>query len=558
MATTPLHPPRHEMECRIPSTLYLLSAQRLWEHGVMGQVDVTGAAVSASDLKRQVPRYVDIIDLGDGAATVLGTLADLEVSPGTPSMPVLSGQGLDRERLAPLIQQTQWRHSPEVVRWLRTVERYLYHLSHRQALRGLVPGFWPEGMVAAGRSAPLGLPGLYSKLERYLQQQRPSRHTAEHWLRQLNRAQEKGLKRAELDRSGLLSWLSQRQAQAPARRWTADQLLQALDWSELRVSLLPLLRPAVHALGLKEVFKPPPNLPPVRDGRRAQPGQQRTVYAYDPVLGYRVERVLHPTLWGVDVHWQAVTYEGEPIANQHGAVLLSRQSVARQLAINHAQRRLPKRQLAQRFKAYAWPGGEHYREWLVTLPWIRTSFHDSHFDVRNVLAHVRCDQRVDPAGRNILLIQELQSDWAQAWAQERRVNTAQGLPAEEGGCVPEPPFAREWTSLVLKLMLLHVAWWRLDGLAWLTGEQQLRRFGEGEQWLLGLYDERLPREVNRLLDSSGARVSPMMLRLADARFDQPPASSSASPVESTVRVHGVLLDASTRKAIADTGFAAWG
>jgi hypothetical protein len=545
MATTHPHPERKDMSCAVTGSDCWLSAERLWEHGVMGQVDVTAGAVSARNWAHQVPRYIDILTSADGMETVVGTLQDLQGEGAASSL------APENEYLNRLRALTGWRRQSAVVALLHTVERYLYRLSHRQAVRGLRPTFWPDGQTPAGPDECLAVPGLYSPWVRYLQQHPRARHTAEQWLPHLKQAQKRGLKLEELERSGLPAWLARQQQEVPQQRWTPQELLKAIDLSSVRLSVIPMTQASQNNLQMQ----PPahsPRLTPVRDGHRVQSGQRRTVAAYDRVLGYRVESLQHDTLWGPEQHWQAVTHEGRPIANQHGLSLLSAAEVAHRLASHHAQRCLPKSEEAAKWRRFALPGGEAYREWLVTLPWYRPTHSDNHYDLRNVLAHVRCDQRIDAAGRRILLLQEMQSDWSQQWACEQRERSA--LNASSASSLPsptiaEPPFAREWVSLVLKLVLLHAAWWHLEGIAWLTGEQQATRFGgRGEQWLLTLYDERVPREVNRLLSPHGAKAEPLTLPMSGADAGQ----------GGSVAVHGVTLPAPVRAAILRTGFAAWG
>ena len=461
----------------------------------------------------------------------------------------------DNERLFQFRQSPGWRTQALVVKLLHTVERYLYRLSHRQAVRGLLPDFCPTGLTTVGAPGVLAVPGLHSKLEQHLRRHPAARHTASQWLDHLNRAQTRGLKQEELDRSGLPNWLVDQHQFAPTNRLTPQDLLDAIDWTPIRLSVIPVMQHSASALALERVTTPPAKLPSVRDDKRPQIGQRRTVTAYDRVLGYRIDRIEHDTLWGTESHWQAVTYEGEPIANQRGSLLLSSPEVAHRLAAHHAQRRLPKSEVAEAWRSYAWSGGEDYREWLVTLPWYQPCAAENHFDLRNLLAHVRCDHRKDSAGRRVLLIHELQSDWAQEWSRQRRHNIARSMLRDVGMQVPEPPFAREWTSLVLKLMLLHAAWWNLDGLAWTTGAQQGARFDSGTQWLTTLYDERLPREANKLLATHGIRVTTMIL--PSEAIDEG-AMPPGECLEGDVVVHGVILDAATRAAIASAGFAAWG
>jgi len=99
-----------------------------------------------------------------------------------------------------------------------------------------------------------------------------------------------------------------------------------------------------------------------------------------------------------------------------------------------------------KFGQYTTPGGQTYRELLLTLPqpkinktyneWLNENytgvdskearelykiqidpdtpnFTSSHFDQPNVLAHIRFDERTDSEGRKVLHIAEIQSDWHQ-------------------------------------------------------------------------------------------------------------------------------------------------
>ena len=93
-----------------------------------------------------------------------------------------------------------------------------------------------------------------------------------------------------------------------------------------------------------------------------------------------------------------------------------------------------------KFASYQLPGGENYRELLLTLPRVETEaapikddgtlenfalrpgqptvnrapeFRSSHFDQPNILAHVRFNERTDADGKRVLFIEEIQSDWHQ-------------------------------------------------------------------------------------------------------------------------------------------------
>jgi len=154
-----------------------------------------------------------------------------------------------------------------------------------------------------------------------------------------------------------------------------------------------------------------------------------------------------------------------------------------------------------KFASHQLPGGENYREVLLTLPsaestpvqtkdgkwtldvgqgqtmgvyeteaaaiegakkWGQTGFRGGHFDEPNILAHVRLNDRTDSEGRKILFIEELQSDWGQA--------------LRRGKDVPKMPFAKIWHELALKRILRMATEEGYDAIGWTTGEQQTDRY----------------------------------------------------------------------------------
>ena len=84
-----------------------------------------------------------------------------------------------------------------------------------------------------------------------------------------------------------------------------------------------------------------------------------------------------------------------------------------------------------KFSQYQLPGGENYKEVLLTMPSKRyglsdegiakresNTFRSSHFDEPNILAHVRFNERTDSEGNKVLFLEEIQSDWAQKGKKE--------------------------------------------------------------------------------------------------------------------------------------------
>lgn len=193
-----------------------------------------------------------------------------------------------------------------------------------------------------------------------------------------------------------------------------------------------------------------------------------------------------------------------------------------------------------------------------------------------MLAHVRCDLREGANGEQVLLLQEVQSDWAQ---DARRQIASGDMNLDDG----RPPFLKEWPALAMKLVLLHAAHEGLDAVAWTRGAHQAFRYkGLGATGLKELYDHTLPREVSRMIKPFGGACEllgvyvPTNFRIKQSEngYDVYTAENRLLGTASTLEdarqfvpegahellydVHGVRLPTAVRKAILDVGFPAWG
>jgi hypothetical protein len=180
-------------------------------------------------------------------------------------------------------------------------------------------------------------------------------------------------------------------------------------------------------------------------------------------------------------------------------------------------------------------------------------------------------------GERVLVLQEVQSDWAQ---QARRF-----LQDEDSvKPIPVPPWLKEWPALALKLMLLHAAQQGATALAWTHGKIQVERYKGmgGEAGLLELYDRTLPAEATRILRPYGKKCEslevfqPANFYIEPAEmgyevFDEERCLVGAAATWSDAQallpdgahevlktMHGIKLDEVLRQAILTTGFYAWG
>jgi hypothetical protein len=141
------------------------------------------------------------------------------------------------------------------------------------------------------------------------------------------------------------------------------------------------------------------------------------------------------------------------------------------------------------------------------------NYKSSHFpDQRNILAHLRVNDRVDADGKKMLLIEEVQSDWHQAgrdkgyktkqnlenWYNQNKLendppfadlnseqiktieqNRNAGMGNDDG--VPDAPFKDTWYQLALKRALQHAAENGYERVGLTTGSQQAARFDLSKQ-----------------------------------------------------------------------------
>jgi len=78
-----------------------------------------------------------------------------------------------------------------------------------------------------------------------------------------------------------------------------------------------------------------------------------------------------------------------------------------------------------KFADYQLPGGENYKELLLTLPSLsrkdaidNEQYHSPHYDEPNIISHVRFNERTDADGNKVLFIEEIQSDQGQDYRKQ--------------------------------------------------------------------------------------------------------------------------------------------
>ncbi len=200
-------------------------------------------------------------------------------------------------------------------------------------------------------------------------------------------------------------------------------------------------------------------------------------------------------------------------AKAHGQALVTR--MARRLA-NEGFVGRPKS--ANRYAKYVLPGGKNYIEWLITAPNLPAQYWGPHFDLPNIVAHLRTTERTTPEGDRLLVLEEIQSDWNDA-LREANNDARRHHPADAENIEliawdddtdrpPNNPYRKHWLAAALRMMLLLAANQGVAGIAWLPGKVHAERYPWANADAFNtLYDHIVPEAVKKLAKSWGLQLS---------------------------------------------------
>ncbi len=291
-------------------------------------------------------------------------------------------------------------------------------------------------------------PVFYSELSRKIEAG-PNQAMPDQWRAYINGLTTKGVKPDEIAWSGVNDWL-----QLQTGKVTKASVREYLDANGVKVEEV-VLGEGGDALNIAT------RQANAADNRASQLFEQLD-RAVPPMAG--VNRANLP--W-----WASEAAAGDKEAESKLRAIVPAEAF--DLAIEYGQARNESVEAAQRarearltgsvgkYRQYAVPGGENYRELLLTLPvkrevnpapaindwlkdqpWYRSwesrgrdmqeaqslydqwvereakgfekpAFRSNHWDQPNVVAHIRIDDRTDADGKRVLFINEIQSDWGQ-------------------------------------------------------------------------------------------------------------------------------------------------
>jgi hypothetical protein len=375
---------------------------------------------------------------------------------------------------------------------------------------------------------------LWSPLVRALATCGQSKGSPQQWIGTIRNLRNKGVSGVEIDWSQVIPFLEQHDAPLLhldalttflTDRPPCELVLQRLVTDEY----LPQVR--------YEQLPRPARLPPivVRQGRR----EIQMLHYRDRTFGLCIW--LHVEfdsgLFGRHRYWSfSVPRGGKKLASHpvsrrfassreamaYGRALVER--MARRLATEGF---IGQRKAANQYTRYVLPGGENYSEWLITAPHLCKEYWGEHFEVPNIIAHVRTTDRATPQGARLLVLEEIQSDWNQelrrALQEARRLTDDEGneIIEWEDGIDPPPlnPYLNHWLDAALRMMLLVAVTRGIKVIAWLPGALHAERFPwANADGLETFYDRIVPAAVHKLVGAWGVGLEHAQLRTLSRYF----------------------------------------
>jgi hypothetical protein len=377
---------------------------------------------------------------------------------------------------------------------------------------------------------------LWSPLQRQLTASGQVKGTPQQWAGTIRNLQKKGVSAVEIEWSRIIPALEDR----PSAQLHLDELLSILSTEppcelvlqrHITDEYVPLVR--------YEKQQRPPLLPPyeVRQGRR----YVRLLHYMDRTFGLCIW--LHVEvdigLFGRTRFWSfSVPRGGKKLARHPvGRSFISAQEAmwwGRALVKNMARRLALEGFVGQtksinHFSRYVLPGGANYTEWLIAAPNLSDTYRGDHFDLPNIIAHVRTTERTTPQSARVLVLEEIQSDWNQELRGAiQKVRIRHPADDSEGDMIqwdddmtppPMNPYLNHWLAAALRMMLLYAADRGFAGIAWLPGRLHAERFPwANAEGLNTFYDCIVPAAVEKLAKSWGAKLDAAHIPTFSRRF----------------------------------------
>jgi len=271
----------------------------------------------------------------------------------------------------------------------------------------------------------------YSQMEGFLSSKLPNKGTGKGYANTIQAWAKKGLiKPEELEWSGLIEWLQTTDFQKiHDQQATAESIRSQKEFDPLGIikGEYDVKSPRGGQVAKKDVLdflrENNVRIEEVEKGGRRPPDKSSFQMVEEGLPGYELRE-------NAPGDYSVYNAEGEETTHRYEDPF-----EAATEAFENVGESIADPETGTKFSQHTLPGGENYRELLLTLPErevkkpnpnllkvygpdspvtkFEQPYTSAHWEEPNVLAHVRFNERTDAEGRKVLFIEELQSDWHQ-------------------------------------------------------------------------------------------------------------------------------------------------
>lgn len=335
---------------------------------------------------------------------------------------------------------------------------------------------------------------LHSKLIGWLDKNPQKVATAQQWLGMLNNLQ--NVRMEEKERSGIFDYLAK--YYQPAERIPVEQLMEFMgkelcpcqpiiqsDWKRA-------FRPSLEVKNMADQL-------PKRVEAKAKRFVEKAQICYQhPSIGYWIVRTGYEDLATVAPNWIVLDDKGKMLLSheRHGGWFPTEIEAFDEMhrAIRERFDEFGSERPNTAFDEYTFLGGKNYQEWFVRLPEWPLPYCDGHFNLTQLLIHIRTTERIDHDGRSLLMVEEIQSPWH---ADIRSYNQLDDEDKNKNDAVPDAPFGKEWHELAIKAVIWIANQQNYTYIGFTTGKQQCERWWD-MKGLMTLYDLDIPKCLKKI------------------------------------------------------------
>ncbi|MDO9011626.1 MAG: hypothetical protein Q7U78_07430 [Gallionella sp.] len=338
---------------------------------------------------------------------------------------------------------------------------------------------------------------LRSKVIDWLETTSQKSATAQQWLGMLNNLQ--GVRTEEKVLSGLTNGLAEAHENDPDEMFSKQALIKCCErWlRECHPVLQSYLKHAFRpGLGVKQMTDQLPKRVEAKARRFVEKAQ--TCYQH-PSIGYWIIRTGYEDLATTAPNWIVLDHKGKMLLSheRHGGWFPTALEAFDEMhrAIRSRYNKFGGERSNTLFDEYAFLGGNNYREWFICLPDWPLPYRDGHFNLQQLLVHIRTTERLDHNGVPLLMVEEIQSPWHADI--RKHGSTADKDKVGKDDLVADAPFAKEWHELAIKAVIALAVQQNHTQIGFTTGKQQCERWCN-MKGLLNLYDLDIPKCLKRI------------------------------------------------------------